>query len=64
MKFCNNTDKKKVRDIIRQRYIDHATGLARGFLQVNIVIIEKKFAKLSKIFVSNPKQCPLVESLK
>ena len=53
---------KKVRDIIRRgKYIDHTAGLARGFLQVNIVIIEKKFAEDFKNFCQlNPKPCPLV----
>ncbi len=42
-------------------YCDHTSGLADGFLQANLVILEQSYASdFMKFCLQNPKPCPLV----
>ena len=42
-------------------YCDHTSGLANGFLQANLVILEQSFAlDFMRFCQRNPKPCPLV----
>ena len=42
-------------------YCDHTSGLADGFLQANLVILEKSYAPdFMRFCQRNPKPCPLV----
>ena len=52
----------KVRDAIRSgQYQGHTAGLANGYLQTSLVILERKFAlDFMRFCRRNPKSCPLV----
>ena len=57
-----HTDQKTVRGAIRSgAYQDHTAGLADGYLQANLVILEDKYAfDFMRFCQRNPKACPLV----
>ena len=55
-------DQLAVRAKIRSgAYCDHTSGLANGFLQANLVILEQSYAlDFMRFCQRNPKPCPLV----
>ena len=55
-------DQLAVRSKIRSgAYCDHTSGLANGFLQANLVILEQSYAlDFMRFCQRNPKPCPLV----
>ena len=57
-----HTDQKTVRGAIRSgAYQDHTAGLADGYLQANLVILEDKYAlDFMRFCQRNPKPCPVV----
>ena len=57
-----HADQKTVRGAIRSgAYQDHTAGLADGYLQANLVILEDKYAlDFMRFCQRNPKPCPVV----
>ena len=57
-----HADQKTVRKAIRSgAYQDHTAGLADGYLQANLVILEDKYAfDFMRFCQRNPKPCPVV----
>ena len=55
-------DQLAVRAKIRSgTYCDHTSGLANGFLQANLVILEQSYElDFMRFCQRNPKPCPLV----
>lgn len=53
---------EEVRSSIRNgQYAGHTAGLAPGYLQANIIIVDKKYAlDFMRYCQRNPKPCPLV----
>ena len=61
-KNLRRADQKTVRGAIRSgAYQGHTAGLAEGYLQANLVILEDKYAlDIMRFFQRNPKPCPVV----
>ena len=57
-----DSDQKAIRGAIRSgAYQDHTAGLANGYLQANLVILEDTYADdFTRFCEKNPKPCPVV----
>ena len=59
----SNSELFKLRSSIRQnKYVGFTSGLARGFVQTNLVVIEEEYAGTFELFCKkNSRACPLLE---
>lgn len=63
MANLQNVEPEALRQMIRNKEVTgHTSGMAKGYIQANVVILPSKYAyDFLKFCFKNPKTCPLLD---